>query len=62
MKTIHGNKNILFQKGHLKTFSPYTVSQYLDLKNNSNTVLIGMFDWMFTVYNQIDRQNVFLVT
>ena len=37
MKTIHGNKNIPFLKGHLKKFSPYTVSQYrLDLEKNSN--------------------------
>ena len=63
MKTIHGNKNILFLKGHLKKFSLYTVSQYrLDLENNGNKVLIGRFDSMCTVYNQIERQTIVLST
>ena len=49
-------------KGSFKNVQSLIVSQYLDLKNNSNKVLIGRLHWMSTVYNQIDRQNVFLVT
>ena len=50
-------------KGNLKKFSLYTVSQYrLDLKNNSDKVLLGKLDLMFTERNKTDRHKFVLIS
>ena len=34
----------------------------LDLENNGNKVLLGRFDSMCTLYNQIDSKTIVLIT